>query len=73
VDSSSSTITLNYLWERNEFISLIKVGEICNSDNLYSKPGCHVVSYAFSIPKKTVAVNMSLLKFKVTWSVSRMH
>jgi hypothetical protein len=43
VDISPSTETLNFLSERNEPISLIKVVENCNLDNLQSKPGCHVV------------------------------
>jgi len=73
VDSSPSNITLNFLLEKNELISLIKLDEKCNSDSLYSKPGCHVVSNAFSISKKTAAVDILLLKFKVTWSVSLMH
>jgi hypothetical protein len=70
VDSSPSTITLNFLWEGNELISLIKLGDSLYS--LYSKPGCYVVSNAFSISKRTAAVDMSL-KFKVTWFVSSMH
>jgi len=35
--------------ERNEVIGLIKLDEKCYLDNLYSKPGCHVVPKAFSI------------------------
>jgi hypothetical protein len=31
-------------------MSFIKLIENANLDNLYSKPGCHVVSKAFSIP-----------------------
>jgi len=73
VDSSPSTITLNFLLERNELVSLIKLNEKCNSDSLCSKPGCHVVSDAFSISKKTAAANIFLLKFRVTWSVRLMH
>jgi hypothetical protein len=73
MDSSPSPITLNFLLETIEPISLIKLDEKCNSDSLYSKPRCHVVSNAFSISKKTAAVDMLILKFKVTWSVSRMH
>jgi hypothetical protein len=72
VDISSSTINLNFVFERDELMSLIKLDEKCNSDSLYSKPGCHVVLNTFSISKKTAAVDM-LLKFKVTWSASRMH
>jgi hypothetical protein len=48
--------TLNFLWERKEPISLIRVIENFNLDNLYSKPMCHVVSKAFSISKNTGAV-----------------
>jgi hypothetical protein len=69
-DSSPSTESLNFLWERKELISLIKLDENFNSDNFYSKPKCHVLSNAFSISKNTAAVDMLLLKFKVTWSVS---
>jgi hypothetical protein len=41
----------------------INVTGKCNLDNLYSKPGCHVVSKAFSLSKNTAAVDM--LKFRV--------
>jgi hypothetical protein len=72
-DISPSTETLmNFLWER-ELIRLIKLIENYNVDNLYSKPRCHVVSQVFSISKNTAALDMLLLKFKVTWSVSLMH
>jgi hypothetical protein len=53
--------------------SLITLTENFNSGNLYSKPRCHVVSNAFSISKNTAAIDMLLLKFKVTWSVSLIH
>jgi hypothetical protein len=51
VDISSSTETLNFLFERKELISLIIPAENSSFDNLrvYSRPGCHVVSKAFSI------------------------
>jgi hypothetical protein len=52
---------------------LIRLKEKMNSDNLYSKPRCHVVSKAFSIFKNTVAIDVLLLMFKVTWFVSLMH
>jgi hypothetical protein len=68
VDSSSSTITLNFLLEKNELISSIKLDEKCNSDNLFSNPESHVVSNSFLISKKTAAVDV-LLKFQVTWSI----
>jgi hypothetical protein len=73
VGSSRSTITLNFLLEMNELIKLIKMGEKCTLKSLYSKQGCHVISKVFSISKKTAAVDILLLKFKVTWSVSLMH
>jgi len=57
--------TLNFLLERNELISLIKLDEKCNLDSLYSKPGCHVVSKAFSISKKTAAVDILLIVIEV--------
>jgi hypothetical protein len=44
-----STETLNLRWERNDPISLVKLFENSNFDNLYSKPECHVVSKAFSM------------------------
>jgi len=69
-DISPWTITLNFLLERNEPVSLIKVDEKCNFDSLCNKPGFQVESKAFSISKNTAAVDMLLLKFKVTWSVS---
>jgi hypothetical protein len=51
VDISLSTKTMNCCCERNELISLIKLIENSNLDNLYSKPICHVVSKALSIPR----------------------
>jgi hypothetical protein len=59
--------------KRKELLSLIKLAEKSIFDNLYSKPECHVVSNAFSIYKNTVTVDMSLLKLRVTWSVSLIH
>jgi hypothetical protein len=44
---------LNFLWERNELISLITEKRSFNLDNLYSKPRCHVVSNASSTSKNT--------------------
>jgi hypothetical protein len=73
VDISPSTETLNLLCERREPISLIKLVENSNLDNLYSKPECHVVSEAFSMFKNTADVDILLLKLKVTWSVSLRH
>jgi hypothetical protein len=40
---------------------------------MYSKPRCHAVSKAFSISKNTAAIDMLLMKFKVTWSISLIH
>jgi hypothetical protein len=42
-------------------------------DNLFSKPECHVVLKAFSMSKNTAAVDILLLKLRVTWSVSLVH
>jgi hypothetical protein len=50
-------------------IVLIKLIKNFNLENPYSKPRCHVVSRAFSISKNTTAVDVLLLKFKITWSV----
>ena len=72
-DISPLTETLNFLLERNELISLTMLTEKCNLSNVYRKPGCQVVSKAFSISKNSAAVESLLLKFKVTWSVSLMH
>jgi hypothetical protein len=44
-----------------------------NLDILYSKVRCHVISKVFSISKNTAALDMLLLKFKLTWSVSLIH
>jgi hypothetical protein len=70
---SPSTETLNFLWERKELISLTRLIGNFNLDNVYSKPRCHVVSKEFSISKNTAAVDMLLLKLRVTWSVSLIH
>jgi hypothetical protein len=51
----------------------MKLVENCNVVNLWSKPGCHVVSKAFSISKNTAAVDILLLKCRVTWSTSLIH
>jgi hypothetical protein len=68
VDSSPSTETLNFLRERKELISLSKLVKNFNSEFLYSKPRFHVLSNAISMSKNTAAVDMLLLKSKVTWS-----
>jgi hypothetical protein len=67
---SPSTTTLNFLLERKNLISLIKLAEKCS---FYSKPGWYVVSEALSISKNTAAVDVLLLKFRVTWFVKLMH
>jgi hypothetical protein len=38
-----------------------------------SNPECHVMLEAFSISKNIAAVDILLLKFRVTWSVSLIH
>jgi hypothetical protein len=48
------------------------LAESINLINLYSKPGCQVLSKAFSISKNTAAAER-LLKFKVTLSVCLIH
>jgi hypothetical protein len=73
VDISPATETLNFVCERKEPISLIKLVENSNLDNFYSKPECHVVSKASSMSKNIAAIDILLLKFRVTWSVSLMH
>jgi hypothetical protein len=47
--------------------------ENSKSSNLYSRPECHVVSKAFPISKNTAGVDVLLLKFRFTWSVSLIH
>jgi hypothetical protein len=44
---------LNFRCERKGPISLIKLVENSNFDNLYSKPECHVASKAFSMLTQT--------------------
>jgi hypothetical protein len=58
IDNSPSTETLNFLYERKELISLIKLVKSSNLDSLYSKPECHVVSKAFSVSKNTAALDI---------------
>jgi hypothetical protein len=53
--------------------SLTRLVQNCNSDSLYSRPGCHVVSTVFSMSKNTAAVDILLLEFRETWSVSLIH
>jgi hypothetical protein len=67
---SPSTETLNFLRERKELISLIRLFGNFNLDSFFCKPRCHALSNSFSIFKNTAAVDMLLLKFEVTWSVS---
>jgi hypothetical protein len=43
------TKTLNFLSVRREAISLLRLVKNCDSDNLYSRPECHVVSKAISV------------------------
>jgi hypothetical protein len=58
--------TLNFLPVRKESICLMRLVEssTSNSDNLYSKPECHVVSIYKNT--RTAAVDLLLLKFRVT-------
>jgi hypothetical protein len=48
--------TLNVLLVKKEAIGLMRLIGNCNSDSLYSRPRCHVVSKAFSMSKNTAAV-----------------
>jgi hypothetical protein len=73
VDISPSTETPTLVCERKELMSLIKLVENSNLDKIHSKPECHMLSKAFSISKNTAAVDIALLKLRVTWSVSLMH
>jgi len=73
LDIFPSTETLNFLWDRYELISFIKLTGSCNFNNLYNKPGCHVVLKAFSMSKNTASVGILLLKFRVARSVNLVH
>jgi hypothetical protein len=70
IDISPSAETLNFHYERNALIRLIKMVENSNLNNLYIKPGCLVVSKVFFISKNSAAVDILLLKLSITWSVS---
>jgi hypothetical protein len=65
-ESSPFTETLNFLLVKKEVISLTRLVKNCNSDSIYSRPGCHVVSKAFSMSKNTAAVDLLLLKVRET-------
>jgi hypothetical protein len=67
LENSPSTKILNSLPARKA-ISLMKLVENYNSEHLYSRPECHGVSEASSTSNITVAVDMLLLKFRMTWS-----
>jgi hypothetical protein len=69
-ESSPSTKTLNFLFVRKETISFMRLVENSNSDNLYGRLGCHIVSKAFLMLKNTITVDILLLKFRVTRSVN---
>jgi hypothetical protein len=64
---------LNFQLVRKEVISLMRLVEKANSDNLWSRPECHVLWKAFSVYRNTAAVDMLLLKFRVMWSASLIH
>jgi uncharacterized Zn-finger protein len=73
VENSPSTKTSHFLSVRKEAITLIRLVENSDYDDLYSSPQCHVVSKAFSMSKNTAAIDILLLKFRVTWSASLIH
>jgi hypothetical protein len=66
------TKTLSFHCERKELMSLLKLVKNPNLSKLYSKPGCHMVSKAFSMSKNTMAIDILLLKLRVmrphTWN-----
>ena len=66
VNISPSTETLNFLSETKELISVTLLTE-----KFYLNAVKH--QRLFSISKNTAAVDRLLLKFMVTWSLSRMH
>jgi hypothetical protein len=51
----------------------MRLVENFNSNNLYSRPECHVVSKAFLISKNTAAVDILFFKFRGTWSARLIH
>jgi hypothetical protein len=59
-DFLPSTETLNFLGERRDPVSLIRLIENYNSDNLYSKPRCHVVSKGFSKVKVKATLRLTI-------------
>jgi hypothetical protein len=69
VDISPSAETLNFRCERKEPISLIKLVENYNFDNLYSRPVCRGVKGFFDVQEHR-SQDILLLKLRVTWSVS---
>jgi hypothetical protein len=58
IDILPSTETLNFLREREELISLIRLIENFNLDNLYSKPRCHVFITANSCSLYSLGVDL---------------
>jgi hypothetical protein len=58
-------------FREKRLISLNRLAENSNLEIFYSKPGCHVVSKAFSISKSSAAMDM--LKLRVTWSLRLIH
>jgi hypothetical protein len=63
VKNSPSTKTTNFLFVRDEAISLMRLIE--NSDKLYGRPERHDVSKV-PISTDTAAIDIPLLKFPVT-------
>jgi hypothetical protein len=66
INLSLSTEILNFLCERSELISLMRLVVNSSLDNLCSKPRCHTVSKTFSISKNITAVEILLLKLRFT-------
>lgn len=57
----------------NSAISIMRLVDNSNSDSLCTRQKCCVVPKAFSMSKNTAAIEILLLKFKLTWSVSLIH
>jgi len=66
MDISPSTVTLNFLLERNELISLIMLAEKCNLKSLRNRSACQTVSKAFSMSENIAAIEILFLKYRVT-------
>jgi hypothetical protein len=68
-----STETLNIFLRKKKLLSLFRLIENFNTENLHSNRGRNIVSKALSIFRNTAAIDMVLLKLNVMWFVSLIH